>query len=273
LARPTLSRRASAESFITNPYAAPSPRPAARSTGCTHREPINRYEDVRPTRDRELSALAERLERLENVNERLLSTLVPLFERIADRLVFTGAPSSAHARMGYGYHHSYPSRSEVVPTRGRSRRNTKRPQRLESVDSFNNFDGLDLDRPSLPHLRPQNGSHKDGRAMRGAQVVGEIGYDTEDGYDDDHDANHLSWLRSDSGLDSRETLSSDYGDRRGLPVPDDHLFPESVADDGSWRRLASTSRRQRPPQDAVLGEHAGLGSLESVMWDVIRGAY
>ncbi|KAK4236336.1 hypothetical protein C8A03DRAFT_17014, partial [Achaetomium macrosporum] len=81
LARPTLNRRASTPD--TNPYSNPSPRPVARSSASIHRELINRYEDLRQTRDRELIALAERLERLEHVNERLLSTLVPLFERIA----------------------------------------------------------------------------------------------------------------------------------------------------------------------------------------------
>ncbi|KAK3311374.1 uncharacterized protein B0T15DRAFT_507942 [Chaetomium strumarium] len=271
LARPALTHRASAESIITNPYSTPAPRPAARPTACVHQELVNRYEDPRQPPDRELSALAERLERLEHANERLLSTLVPLFERIADHMVFSGRPSSSRAKRRYS-HYSYPSRSDVSThdRMRRRRRSRKLPERLESVDSFD-FDGLDLDRPRVPHLRPQDGSRRNGRARRGgAQGAGEIGYGTEDG-DGIH---NLSWLRSDSGLDSRETLSS-YGGRRefgqfgefGVP---DSLFPESVADDGSWRR---PSTRKPRPQDALGENPAGLGSLESVMREVIRGAY
>lgn len=62
------------------------PKPQARPIPRTesHQELIRRYDDLRQTRERELGILIERLERLENNNDRWLSAIVPVFERILE---------------------------------------------------------------------------------------------------------------------------------------------------------------------------------------------
>ncbi|KAK0723897.1 hypothetical protein B0T21DRAFT_386048 [Apiosordaria backusii] len=86
---PTISTRTSYSTLPTRPTTScslhPSP-PAAVPRSESHQDLLRRYEELRHAHDHEIEVLAQRLDRLESVNNRWLSTVIPLIERLARRL-------------------------------------------------------------------------------------------------------------------------------------------------------------------------------------------
>ncbi|KAL2133328.1 hypothetical protein VTI74DRAFT_2523 [Chaetomium olivicolor] len=254
----------------------------------SHTALIHRHEDhLHKARDRELALVLDRLERLESTNERWLSMLVPIFERISQRLIGM-ARSRSSLRL------ARPSGGDLngvgSPERGRV------PSRLPSVGS-SEWGGLlhDVQYPRSGEVC-RGGSHgKRDRVAPQQQEQQEL-------QEEDNNPNNRTWFQSASGSseevslfgsNSREMLGHRHHGPEVVSAPDGLQLPQpqaaaaNMVNEDSPRRsfaerqaevLAWDQQQQQPRlrrrwrEHTTLEDREGWEALEALMRDVILGA-